>query len=358
MSSCYPLWQVLSARQYPSLTRGARMTRVPPREAYFLNCYSPTAINLGPKQMVDALSELATARQTNINIRHVLPPRMRVLYVATGQRTGGWLAEAFAADSASTVVLEEAVGMATGMARLRDEVFDAVLVSHDAEELNALDMIEGCRGSGADEPMVVLGTESEQQMGVLCYEVGADGYLCVHSATIRSLIWVIARGVQRRQLARDNQRLLQAEQNRQQREQDEATCLLQQQHGLLESRTLLDGDDSLELELTQYLPEELISHYRELLRTYVIMGSGNLSPELKHLANMLVTAGLTARQAFQLHLYVLDDLVHGLGSRSTRHVMNRADLLVIEILLYLGDGYRQRYQERVDPPLQKLLPGF
>ena len=29
-----------------------------------------------------------------------MPPRMRVLYVTTQQRTGGWLAEAFAADSA------------------------------------------------------------------------------------------------------------------------------------------------------------------------------------------------------------------------------------------------------------------
>ena len=34
-----------------------------------------------------------------------LPPRMRALYITTRERTGGWLAEAFAADSASTVLL-------------------------------------------------------------------------------------------------------------------------------------------------------------------------------------------------------------------------------------------------------------
>ena len=147
--------------------------------------------------MVASLSEMAPAVRPNAAAWQRLPPRMRVLYIATRQRTGGWLAEAFAADSASKVVLEEAVGMAAGLARLRDDVFDAVLVSHDADELNALDLIEGYRAGGSDEPIIVLGTQSEQEMAALCYEVGADGYVCVHTATTRNLIWVIARAVQR-----------------------------------------------------------------------------------------------------------------------------------------------------------------
>ena len=106
------------------------------------------------------------------------------------------------------------------------------------------------------------------------------------------------------------------------------------------------------------LPGELIDHYRELLRTYVIMGSGNLARELRHLAELLGIAGLSARQTLQLHLHVLAELIHGLGSRSTRHVMNRADLLALEVLLHVGDGYRRRYQERIHPPVQKTLPGF
>jgi hypothetical protein len=73
---------------------------------------------------------------------------------------------------------------------------------------------------------------------------------------------------------------------------------------------------------------------------------------------MLVVAGLTARQTMQLHLEVLGELVHGLGARSTRHVMTRADLLALELLRHLAEGYRRRYQERIRPPLQGLLPGF
>jgi len=290
-----------------------------------------------------------------------LPPRMRALYITTRQRTGGWLAEAFAADSASQVLLEEAVGTAAGLGRLRDEAFDVVLVSHEPGTLDALNLIEGYRAGGADEPIIVLGSQSEQEMAALCYEVGADGYVCVNTSTTRNLIWVAARAVQRHQLICDNQCLRAAEQTRLRREHDEATRLLAQQRKLLGDIEALRrrGRDCVPAEeLRLPLPEELITHYRELLRAHVIMGSGNLTCELKRLAELLVSAGLTARQTVQLHLNVLEELIRGLGTRSSRHVMTRADLLVLEVMVHLAEGYRQRYHQRMHPPLQHLLPGF
>jgi DNA-binding response OmpR family regulator len=295
--------------------------------------------------MVAALSDILSDDRPNVSAWQRLPPRMRVLYIATRCRTGGWLAEAFATDSAAKVILEEAVGMAEGLARLRDEVYDAVLVSHEPGELDGLDLVEGYRASGAEEPIVVLGAQSEQEMAALCYEVGADGYVCVDTTT-RNLIWVVARAVQRYQLVCENRRLAQAEQARLQREHDEAACVLEQQRAMLGEST------------AAMLPPELLAHYRELLRTYVIMGSGNLADALKCLANLLVTAGVTAQETLQLHVHVLEELVHGLGTRSARHVMTRADLLVIELLLHVSDGYRRRYQERIHPPTQMVLPGF
>jgi DNA-binding response OmpR family regulator len=287
---------------------------------------------------------------------------MRVLHITTRQRSGGWLAEALAADSATQVVLEEAVGTASGLNRLRDEVFDAVLVSHEPGELDALDLIEGYRTGGSEEPIIVLGSQSEQEMSALCYEVGADGYVCVHTATTRNLIWTVARAVERHLLSGENRRLQQAEQSRVQREHDDVQRLLAEQHVLLE-----DGDARqdrggaaapMQNEAMLPFPPELLAHYRELLRTYVIMGSGNLAAELRRLAEMLVTVGLTARQTMQLHLHVVEELAHGLGARSSRHVMCRADLLVLELLMYLVEGYRRRYRERTHPPVQLLMAGF
>lgn len=307
--------------------------------------------------MVALLSEVASSTGTGVAAWRRMPARMKILYITTRQRTGGWLAEAFAADSAAEVLLEEVVGSAAGLSRLRDECFDAVLVSHQPDVLNALDLVEGYRVGGADEPIVVLGMQSEQEMSALCHEVGADGYLCVHTATTRNLIWVIARAVERHQLVRENQRLNLTEQSRLLREHDEAADLLRQQRAIL-GESEADADGSTEPAISRLLPVELIDHYRELLRTYVIMGTGNLAGELRCMAELLVIAGVSAPQTMQLHVQVLEELIRGLGSRSTRHVMNRADLLVLELLLNVAEGYRVRYRERVNPPMQMRLPGF
>jgi hypothetical protein len=159
-------------------------------------------------------------------------------------------------------------------------------------------------------------------------------------------------------LLRENHRLSLAEQTRLQREHDEAEKLISQQRALIgDLEAMRDGvpcDTSAPLNL----PEELFTHYRELLRTYVIMGSGNLVGELKRLAELLVSAGLSAQKTMQLHLRVVEELVNGLGARSSRHVMTRADLLGLEIMVHLAEGYRLRYEEKIHPPRQQILPGF
>jgi hypothetical protein len=100
------------------------------------------------------------------------------------------------------------------------------------------------------------------------------------------------------------------------------------------------------------LPEKLVAHYADLLRAYVIMGSGNLSAELRDFAHLLVAANVGPHQTMSLHLGVLEELVRGLGNRSARHVMTRADLLVLEVLLHLAAGYRAAPQ--VQQPAQDI----
>ena len=100
------------------------------------------------------------------------------------------------------------------------------------------------------------------------------------------------------------------------------------------------------------------THYRELLRAYVVMGAGNLADEMTTLASLLADASVSAQRTMQLHVHVLEELIGSLGNRSARHVMNRADLLVLEVMAHLADGYRRRYHERCHPPRQLDLPGF
>ena len=88
------------------------------------------------------------------------------------------------------------------------------------------------------------------------------------------------------------------------------------------------------------------------------MGSGNLADEMDRLAELLAAAAVTPQQAMLLHLHVLEEMIQGLGSRSARHVMNRADMLILEVMIHLSEQYRTRYLKRVHPPRQLSLPGF
>ncbi len=318
-----------------------------------------------------------------------MPSRMKVLYVTTLTRTGGWLAEAFRSDCAAEVQLIETVGVTSGLSHLRDEVFDAVLVSHEPGVLDALDLVEGLRAGGNDEPMIVLGAAPSAQLAALCHEVGADAYCCVAETTTRSLLWTFARAIERSQLIREHRRLVQMEQQRLAHEHQEAERLLAEQRALIaELEEIRTGDatslagvgsdieeiadcgfriaDSAnpqseirnpKLAATD-LPERLIAHYRELLRAYVVMGAGNLSDEMAKLANLLTEADVSAQRAMQLHVHVLEELIGSLGNRSARHVMTRADLLVLEIMAHLADGYRRRYHDERRPSQQLELPGF
>jgi len=329
------------------------------------------------------MPEIATPQSSLFSqpLGGLLPQRMKVLYITTEHRPGGWLAEALATDSASEILLEESLGASEGLARLRDEVFDAVLIGHEQGVLDAVELVEGLRGGGGEEPAVVLGAQPQQELAALCFEVGADAYCWVQETTVRSLLWTVARAVERRTLIRENRLLVQQQRRRLHLEQQEATRLLAQQWSLAGNisppgetsheeennvgdheprHTEQEEDHAAEQRPTQpcLLPDSLVNHYRGLLRAYVIMGTGNLGDEMRPLAEMFAGAGVTARQVMQLHLNVLEQLLRGLGNRSARHVMNRADLLVLELMVHLADSYRHQYLHRSKPLHQLNLPGF
>ena len=290
------------------------------------------------------------------------PLRAKVLFVTTAQRTGSWLVEALARESREELRLEEVCGAVAGLSRLRDQVFDAVLVSHVPGELDALGFLHAVRTGGSEEPVIVLGQQSEQEISPAAFEAGADAYVCVNTVTSRTLNHLAARSIQRHRLLRENHRLTQAERQRLDREHVEARHLLDELGSIVADLVRLQsagqpGAASRTLPDAQ-LPPELRVHYRDLLRAHVIMGSGNLAEEVFTLAELLTAAGIGARQAVELHLDVLEESIAGLGSRSGRHVMTRANLLLLELVSHLAEGYRQRYRERKSPPRQQVLPGF
>lgn len=306
----------------------------------------------------------------------MLPGRLRLLHVGARQRDGLWLAKALAADSAAQVQLDVAHGAADAAGRLRGEVYDAVLITHEPPTLDALDFVAALRAGGAEEAVLILGETSEHELAPLAFEAGADAYLRIAATTTRGLLWVLGRAIERHRLVRENHRLRQAEHQRNDVDQRESQRLLGHQRRLIADLEVLhsraedcpavdedanpvdcDGNAAIAKRPTpsgvvtphtwrSRLPAPLLEHYRELLRAHVMMGAGNLAGEMSSLADLLAGSDITAQQLLELHLEAVETLVDGLGRRSSRHVLSRADLLVLEVLMHLSEAYRRRYHER------------
>ncbi|MGE0610430.1 MAG: hypothetical protein AB7O62_25300 [Pirellulales bacterium] len=301
-----------------------------------------------------------------------LPARMRVLHVAAPARGTEWLSEAFAADSATLVTLESVAGSTAAMLLLHEQSYDAVLVRHEPKPLDAPEFVAALRAGGGDMPVVVLGDDAAIDIEAACYEAGADAYLCLATTATRSLIWTLARAAERHALLRENRRLRQFEQRRLKAEHAEADRLLAQQRWLIRDLESLRGeaaveevpllageagidlaDDAAEVQIgltceidAGVPPAYFVTQYREMLRAYVMMGSGRLTAELAALADSLVADEVSAASSVQWHMQAVEEMVRGLGQRSSRHVLNRADALILELMTHLVEGYRRHIPNR------------
>lgn len=293
-----------------------------------------------------------------------LPPRLRLLWV--GPEEPSWVSLTLQLDAQGcweprfrwVSTSHEALAV------LRDESFDCVLLggnsaAADETRYDPLSLLSAIRASGCDDPVILVATHvDDRQWAEVCQ------FDCEVLVTPR--LWesvamgpLLKRAIQRVELSRENHRLAFANHRRLLRERDEADHLLRQQRqivseleALAESTAQQRDHDSHSEPATNAaetgftsprhsLPPEINDHYHELLRTYVIMGSGNLGGEIANLAKLLAAAGLSPRQALELHLQRVETVVRGLGNRSTRHVMARADLLALELMIHLGEHYQR-----------------
>ncbi|REJ69636.1 MAG: hypothetical protein DWQ31_03990 [Planctomycetota bacterium] len=306
-----------------------------------------------------------TAHESNLSdaaVRGPLPPRLRLLLVCGPRRVGAWQVESLVADRTRGAVLEVATEASACLARLRDEVFDAIFIGHEPDELDAVELTEAIRASGCEDPLLVLHHEDPTTFAAALCDAGVDAALDVAAISTEVLVWHLTRASERVQLIRENRRHAESQRQRLELEHDEANRLLDQQRTILVDleRALVGSSDLLGAAQDDTarqpsgaasnglnnLPAELVDHYGELVRAYVVMGSGNLATEMRQLAELLVAAGVSSHEAMMMHLDVVQRLVRGRGSRSARHLVSRAELLILEIMVHLVEGYRSRLASR------------
>ena len=296
-----------------------------------------------------------------------LPGKLRVAYVCGPAEVGAWLAQGLQ-QHCPQIKLLQVQGGAGALASLRESNLELVLLGHEPGHLDAPSMLQAMRLSGAEEPVVVLGRESAPEMATCCFEAGADDYLCVHSATVEMLLWSIRRAVARTLLVQQNRHLEQQHQQALQLEQAQAAKCLEHHDQLIQHLHAQDaqgghpvfcgGGVSWGLGALVPLPESLQAFYRDLLRTFVVMGCGSLQEEVSQLAAALGRLGLPVPRVIQLHRQALQGLLRGRGNRSCRHLLARADMLLVELLAHLARWYRACYAQAQQRPRQLWLPGL
>ena len=304
-----------------------------------------------------------------------LPSRLRLLCISPTEPSWVSLTLQLDAEGCHQPQFRWVSTFSEALAVLRDESFDCVLVSDRTYSVGSipltnssfeiLSLVRAIRASGCDDPIVLITTQLDEENWAKLCEYDSEILIAPNLWESMSVVPVIKRAISRVELLRENHRLAIADHRRLIRDRDEAERLLKQQRQIISeletiTQNTLDANDFHETTVSSkdvsnspqqrapfLLPPEINEYYQELLRTYVIMGSGSLGNEIAFLAELISTAGLTPRETLELHLERLEILVRGLGSRSTRHVMARADLLALELMMHLGECYHQRLADQM-----------
>ncbi|MFN0055982.1 MAG: hypothetical protein ACKV0T_27880 [Planctomycetales bacterium] len=281
-----------------------------------------------------------------------LPTRLRLLCV--GNCEPSWVGLTLQLDARGCVEPAFHWVSSTGeaLALLRDESFDCLLIRanqpHEGVGDDPLTLARGIRAGGCGDPVVVVTVAADDETWREALHINVDLLVSAKGWESSALVPAIQRAVERGLMLREIDRLGTADRRRLARERDEADYLLSQQRRILVA--LSEQAAHAPAPAPLQLPREFEDYYQELVRTYVIMGSGSLVSEISQLAEILVQGGMTPSQVLDFHLSRVGGLVQGLGNRSTRHVMARADLLALELMLHLGSCYQRRLHELADRP--------
>ncbi|MGH7201999.1 MAG: hypothetical protein ACREJB_15455, partial [Planctomycetaceae bacterium] len=207
-------------------------------------------------------------------------------------------------------------------------------------------LVRSIRAAGGDDPVMFITASLDDETWAELGRLDCDVLISANGWDSAAIVPMFQRALGRIETAREKQRLVIAQERRLLRERDEAAQLLDRQRQMVRELECVTAAarlaDQRVTERDVPLPPHFDDHYLELLRTSTIMGSGSLGAEIARIAEWLADADVPPGKALALHAERVETLVRGLGSRSARHVIARADLLALELMSHLAELYRRR----------------
>ncbi|MEZ6116584.1 MAG: hypothetical protein R3C28_08415 [Pirellulaceae bacterium] len=279
----------------------------------------------------------------------LLPPRMRLLGYSETLPLD-WLSAALADDAACEMEWNECANFRVLCDHICETVYDGVLLHGDSVD-QILTQIDAIRKETCSQiPVFVVGSENDCHLAAVCHEAGADGFIAADQMTIRELVWRLARSAERRRAIEENDRLLSLEQQRRSIEQDEVRRLAAEQRAIVR---LLGVDAALPMDETDDWLEMLLN---DLLTTYVVMRSQNLGDEMERFLQRTRSAEVSKVRLARAFMNVVDRALENIGTSSARHVYNRANLLLLEMILKMDDQPTESATNHGTPTNPNRLP--
>jgi len=284
-----------------------------------------------------------------------LPTRLRVLVIAGADSSVGSLTDVLRSEGSVAMDVVEAAGPLEGLTRLRDHTFDAVLLV-ESDAIKVPDVVAAIRGSGAVElPVLLLSDKVQPDQTAMSFEDGADGYVCMANTSVRSLIWIVSRTVERATLLGEYTRLERSQERDQQAQQEDARSQIAELRQLIENVAgtaevgRSSGGSADFLAFQAGMMPNTVDLYRQILRDHVLADGTSQTEQICKFCDYFRGVSLEPSKIISLHLTVLDEMVEQLGVRSSRHVMNRGNLLLVELLVRLSTPGVPKDAGREDP---------
>lgn len=253
---------------------------------------------------------------------------LKVLHVASLAARENWLEKALR-EAPVKLKFHEVHGSFEGMKALQSEAFDVVLLSIRPLK-SSLDFIDGCRTSGVTVPMMILGRKKDSDIMTQCCERGGNGIISLENTTISDLLWQIFFAVQSSRQSAQNAELRNRLEQETLRKSEENDLFIANQRSMLRE------------EYPNAAPtHSLESRYLELLKHSIPLGISRSTQETKEFLPLLIKEKISAAELFHMHLNALEMILKTPGRKSSLHLMNRANMLVNQLMIALTDHYRQ-----------------
>lgn len=228
------------------------------------------------------------------------------------------------------------------MSYLRSEQWDCLVVNGgESDTRNLQQLLEGLRTAENSLPVVFISHPlnrellgdltpfAEYPLQILQTDAGWESPL---------LTWSIRHVCEFARLSQLAVRTEIESRQRHERERQEVELILRQQQRLLKGIVSLPAQSGPVLSTEKQTPA-LRNEYLKLLRQSVVQGT---AASWNDLLPLIVDAGMNSGDILALHLTAVESLQVGVGEKSARHILQRAEQFLLETMVQLAETYRQR----------------